>query len=154
MPGPLHEQLFAKATRYCSSRERAPHQVKEKLIKWGAENTKADQVIDQLLAENFLSEERFANAYCHDKFEFNKWGKIKIRYGIQKYRLPQEIVDRGLSNIPDERYQEMLMDQAVKKWESLKMEDDLFVRKQKTVNFLIRKGFETSVIYLVVDKLE
>ncbi|XOV92443.1 MAG: regulatory protein RecX [Bacteroidota bacterium] len=147
------EQAIAKVARYCSTRERAPHQVKEKLIKWGIHSTQADEIIDKLKADNFLNEQRFANAYCHDKFEFNKWGKIKIRYGIQKFFLPEEVVDEGLSNIADDRYQDVVAEQAQKKWSMLQNEEDLFIKKQKTANFLIRKGFESSVIYPVVDKL-
>ncbi len=154
MAGALLEQIIAKATRYCSSKERAPYQVKEKLIKWGAKTADTDEIIQKLTEENFINEERFARAYCHDKFEFNKWGKIKIRYNIQKFRLPEAIVEAGLSNINEERYYSVLVDEASKKWLSLKQESDSFVRRQKTANFLIRRGFESAVIYPVIDKLE
>ncbi len=153
MAGSLKEQAMAKVMRYCSMRERAPQQVREKLIKWGLIRSQAEEVISQLIQDNFLNEQRFANAYCHDKFEFNKWGKIKIRYGIQKFRLPDKVIDDGLSSIPDEKYQKMVRDQAIKKWKMLHMESDTFIRKQKTANFLIRRGFESSVIYPVLDNL-
>jgi len=153
MADSLKEQAMTKVMRYCSSRERAPQQVREKLVKWGLPLSQAEEIISQLKNENFLNEERFAKAYCHDKFEFNKWGKIKIRYGIQKFKLSDTIVDEGLSSIPEERYLETVNDQAQKKWQLLRTEPDSFIRRQKTANFLIRRGYESNVIYQVIDKL-
>lgn len=153
MTGLPKEQAIAKLARYCSTRERAPHQVQAKLLKWGLNRTQAEEIIIELKKDNFLNEQRFANAYCHDKFEFNKWGKIKIRYGIQKYFLPEAVIEKGLSNIPDDRYHTVVKEQAQKKWSVLTGESDLFIKKQKTANFLIRKGFESSVIYPIIDKL-
>lgn len=153
MAGSLKEQALAKVMRYCSMRERAPNQVREKLIKWGLPSSQAEEIISQLKTDNFLDEQRFANAYCHDKFEFNKWGKIKIRYGIQKFQLPDDVIDEGLSSISETKYLETIHDQAEKKWKLLRMETDSFIRKQKTANFLIRRGFESAVIYQVLDKL-
>lgn len=153
MAGSLKEQALAKVIRYCSSRERAPQQVREKLIKWGLSFPQAEEIISQLKNENFLDEQRFANAYCHDKFEFNKWGKIKIRYGIQKFQLPDDVIDEGLSNIPEEKYLDSVRDQAAKKWRLMNSESDEFIRRQKTANFLIRRGFESAIIYRVIDKL-
>ncbi len=153
MAGPLKKQALAKVMRYCSSRERAPQQVREKLIKWGLSFLQAEEIISQLKNDNFLDEQRFANAYCHDKFEFNKWGKIKIRYGIQKFQLPDDVIDEGLSNIPEEKYLESVRDQAAKKWRLMNSESDEFIRRQKTANFLIRRGFESAIIYRVIDKL-
>ena len=153
MAGSLKEQALAKVMRYCSSRERAPQQVKEKLLKWGLPHSQVEDIISQLKTDKFIDEQRFANAYCHDKFEFNKWGKIKIRYGIQKFDLPNDVIDEGLSSISEQRYLETVNDQAAKKWKLLSSETDSFIRRQKTANFLIRRGFESAVIYQVVDKL-
>ncbi|MEQ8881568.1 MAG: RecX family transcriptional regulator, partial [Cyclobacteriaceae bacterium] len=73
--------------------------------------------------------------------------------GIQKFQLPDDVIDEGLSNIPEEKYLDSVRDQAAKKWRLMNSESDEFIRRQKTANFLIRRGFESAIIYRVIDKL-
>ena len=36
------------------------------------------RIIEMLKKENFINEERYAIGFVKDKFNYNKWGKIKI----------------------------------------------------------------------------
>ncbi len=153
MTGSLEEQAMAKIARYCSTRERAPAEVEKKLFKWGLNDHQVEVIIARLTHENYLSEARFARAYCHDKFEFNNWGKIRIRFSIKKYQLSEESIDEGLSGISEERYHDTAAQLVAKKWESLNKEENNYIRKQKTIAFLVRRGFEPDLIYPLVDKL-
>lgn len=153
MQGGLAEQAMAKITRFCATRERAPLEVEKKLFKWGLNSQQVEEIMLRLTDENYLDEQRFARAYCHDKFQFNHWGKIKIRYGIKQYQLSDECIAQGLSHISEEEYLKTASELVNRKWKSLDKEDNPYVRKQKTINFIIRKGFEPDIIYPLIDKL-
>ena len=44
----------------------------------GASADAADSITDRLVDENFINEQRYTQAFVHDKFSLNRWGKNKI----------------------------------------------------------------------------
>ncbi|MEM9896735.1 MAG: RecX family transcriptional regulator [Bacteroidota bacterium] len=59
-----------RAGKFCAFRERSPHEVLEKLNSYGLKPEEADAVLNELIDLKYIDEQRFANAYCHDKFYF------------------------------------------------------------------------------------
>ena len=76
-----------RAGRFCAFRERSPNELFEKLQNWGLPEEDAAEVTAELSKEGFVDEQRFADAYCNDKFQFNSWGKQKIRAHIYSHKL-------------------------------------------------------------------
>lgn len=142
-----------RAGRFCAFRERSPNELFEKLKGWGLEEKEASRVVAVLSKEGFVDEQRFANAFCNDKFQFNSWGKQKIRAHIYVHKLPETVVNHALNRIGPEAYERKLSDLAVGKWNKLAKED-LSKRKQKTVAYLAQKGFEMDLIWNAINNLE
>lgn len=142
-----------RAGRFCAFRERSPNEVIEKIRSWGLTQGEAETIVDQLIELNYIDEQRFANAYCHDKFEFNSWGKQKIRSGIFPHRIAPRIIENALDRIDSDRYENRLRELAQKKWDKLDA-DDVMKRKQKTVNYLANKGFEPDLIWSAIAHME
>ena len=142
-----------KAARFCAFQERSPKEVSDKLRTWGLGDKDADEVLSDLLKEGFVDPQRFANAYCNDKFEFNSWGKQKIKASIYQHQLGADIVEQALDRIDKGKYFLRLQELTTKKWSSLESEE-LSKRKQKTLAFLVSKGFETDLIWKVLSDLE
>ena len=149
----LVKQAKAKAAKYCSLRERAPYQVMEKLLGWDLPEEVAHQILTELIRENYVNEERFSRAYCHDKFEFNKWGKQRIRQELNRLKISEDLIEDGLNSIDPDRYWGILQALAEKKYTSLRTENDLWKRKQKTTAYLLRKGFEMDLSIEIVNRL-
>jgi len=145
------KQAKSRAAKYCAGRERSPYQVLQKLFAWELDEDNAQQVLAELIAENFIDEERFARAFCHDKFEFNQWGKIRIRQELSQHRIAENMIQIGLNSIDPAKYEEVIFKLAVKKWSLLK--DDPWIKKQKTTAFLVRKGFEMDLAIEAVRKV-
>jgi len=146
------QRLRQSAMRFTAYRERAPKEVRDKLKEWGAGPQEIDNITRELIEGHFLDEQRFANAFCHDKFLINKWGRRKIRMEIAKYELPEHVVAQGLEHINPEKYKEVLLQLARAKWQKTK-EQDPFKKKQKTMNYLLQKGYEPELIHQAVDRL-
>ena len=72
------EDFFLKASYYCSLSEHCIQKVREKLVQWGTPKEFIDPIIDKLLEDDYINEERFARAFVKDKFRFNHWGRVKI----------------------------------------------------------------------------
>ncbi len=142
-----------RAGRFCALRERSPNEVMEKLKSWGVPLFEANEITNQLIDLNYIDEQRFANAFCHDKFEFNSWGKQKIKANIHGHKISQEVVERALERIDHEKYLHRLRELARKKWEKHSSEETI-KRKSKTVNYLASKGYEPNLIWNAISLLE
>lgn len=141
-----------KAGRFCALRERSPNELFEKLQTWGIAEEDAAQLVTELSKEGFVDEQRFANAYCNDKFEFNSWGKQKIKAYIYTHKLSEAVVQNALDRIDPEKYFNRLLDLAKNKWDKLAKEEE-FKRKQKTLAYLVSKGFEQDLIWSAINSI-
>ncbi len=135
------EQAKQKAGRFCALRERSPVEVFNKLTRWGLTDMEAESVLEALTEDGFIDEQRFANAYCHDRFEFDSWGKQKIRAHIHPHQISTACMEQALQQISDDKYMTKIESLATKKWNLIK-EEDTFKRKQKVLNYMLNKGFE------------
>ena len=66
------------AERACARREHSRASLRRKLIERGATHLDASAIVDHLVTEGFVDDERFARAYLHDQFHFSHWGVAKI----------------------------------------------------------------------------
>lgn len=137
------KQAWLKAAKYCAGGEKAPFQVKQKLLNWELTEEEAQSVLQQLTTEKFIDEERFARAYVNDKFRFNQWGKIRIKMELQQLHICKELIEESLEIIDPETYEQTMTQLATRKWNNLK--DEIWTRKQKVTASLVRKGFEMDL---------
>jgi regulatory protein len=139
------EQALLKLKHYCAYQERSHSEVKEKLYNLGVWKKDHDEIIATLIEENYLNEERFAIAFAGGKFRIKQWGRVKIKYELKQKQVSDYCIRKALNQIEEEVYQQVLDKLAKEKYASLKSEQYL-VRKKKTMDHLIRRGFETELV--------
>lgn len=144
------EQALQKLKHYCAYQERCHSEVKEKLYNLGAWKKDHDEIIATLIEENYLNEERFAVAFAGGKFRVKQWGRVKIKYELKQKQLSEYCIKKSLKQIDEEEYIKVLNKLAKDKYTSLKSEQYL-IRKKKTMDYLIAKGFEMDLIRRIVD---
>ncbi|NQZ75109.1 MAG: RecX family transcriptional regulator [Ekhidna sp.] len=145
-------EVKQRAGRFCALRERSPNELLEKIQSWGIAEEEASIVVAELSKEGYVDEQRFANAYCNDKFDFNSWGKVKIRAHINVHKLSSTAVQNALDRIEPEKYFQRLKGLAESKWLKLEREEP-FKRKQKTAAYLAGKGYEMDLIWEAIESL-
>ena len=146
------EVALSKATALCSGSEHCMSQIMEKLSLWNVSPQDAYDIMDYLVKEKYIDNKRFARAYCHDKFCYNHWGRIKIRQMLRHLRLGDEEIEEGMETIDEEDYLEALNDVLRAKDRTLK-DKDKYLRKAKLVRHLLSRGFETELAISAVDSL-
>jgi regulatory protein len=135
-------QMLQKSEAFCAYQERSSHEVLEKLKRLGAQEGEIIQVINSLIENKFLDDERFAKAYVVGKLRIKHWGVNKIKQGLQLKRIDREIIDQAIQNMyHEENYFGILQDVAMRKWQELYKEKDPWMRKQKLFRFLASRGF-------------
>ena len=146
------EQAIQRIRHYCAYQERAQQEVRDKLYELGMTKDEVEEIMSDLIAENFLNEERFAVQFAGGHFRIKGWGKVKIQHALQQKRVSSYNIKIGLKAIDGDAYHKTLEQLATKKWNSLKGERGLS-RMAKTYAFLHQRGFEPILYQPVVQKL-
>jgi regulatory protein len=144
------EQAIMKLRQYCAYQERSHSEVKQKLWELGVWKSEHDAIISSLIEDDYLNEERFAKAFVGGKFRMKDWGRKKIYYGLKEKGIGDYLIKKAMKEIDDEAYRKTLGELAEKKYASLKDEQYL-VRKKKTMDYLLQKGYEPELITTLVN---
>jgi regulatory protein len=146
------EQALQKLKHYCAYQERSHAEVREKLYSLGVWKKDHDTIIATLIEENYLNEERFAIAFAGGRFRMKQWGKVKIKYELKQKQVSDYSIKKALKQIDETDYQLTLKKLGEAKYASLKSEQYL-VRKKKTMDYLLQKGYEPALISTVINQL-
>ena len=157
-PGPKifsREQAKVNAESYCAYQERSQFEIRNKLYEWGLHQKDVEEIISELIEQNFLNEERFAIAYSLGKFRIKGWGKIKIRQGLKLKSIPDKLIMKSLKAIDDDDYVLMLKRILEKKSNTIS-ERDPFKLRYLLTRFAASKGYELDLIadLLIHNKLD
>lgn len=139
------EQALQKLRQYCSYQERSHYEVKQKLWELGIRKSDHDEIIASLIEGDYLNEERFAVQFAGGKFRMKEWGRKKIYYALKEKQVSDYCINNAIKSIDDDAYEKTLYHLAEKKYASLKGEQYL-VRRKKTTDYLLQKGFEPDLI--------
>lgn len=131
---------------YCAYQERCHSEVRNKLLELHFRGADLEEAIASLIADNFLNEERYAQSYSSGKFRIKQWGKRKIVQALKLKRVSDYCIRKGLQAIDDTEYYHILSLLADKKWEELRNEKTVWIRKQKVQRYLLQKGYEPELI--------
>ncbi|RMG77032.1 MAG: RecX family transcriptional regulator [Bacteroidetes bacterium] len=143
-------QAMEKARRYCVYQDRCQAEVRRKLADWGFTGDDADQIIVQLISEDFINEERFAKSFARGKFRIKHWGKIKIKYELQKREISDYCIQKGLEEIDADEYFQTLCKLIEKEKEYLAD----YELTQKLIRKLYNKGYEYELIRNAIEQIK
>ena len=154
MNGKIYDVKIVKERirHYCAVIDRCQYQALKKLKSYGVSDTLANEILIELIQNKYLDEERFARSFCSGKFKIKRWGRKKIAFELSKLKVPQSCVLLGMSEIDDADYEDVIRHLANKKMAMLKHKNT-FIRKKKVVDYLIRKGYESDLVWSFVHKL-
>lgn len=114
----------------CSRREICTGQARSMLQRYLAkigtpspeQQSLIESIIKRLIADAFIDDNRFLNAYLKDKITFALWGPKKITAQLLEWGFSQETVDKALAEHTEELY-ESLRKVIEKKSEQLEREN-------------------------------
>ncbi|MGN6166106.1 MAG: regulatory protein RecX [Flavisolibacter sp.] len=146
------EEALQKLRQYCAYQERSHYEVQQKLYDLGIRKAEHDEIISTLIEEDYLNEERFAMQFVGGKFRMKDWGRKKIYYALKEKKVSEYNIKKAMKQIDEDAYAEVLRELAEKKYELLKNEQWL-VRKKKTIDYLLQKGYEYELVTAAVNSI-
>ena len=139
-------RILEKARKYCAFQERCHQELREKLYSWLLPEKSVEQIISELISEGFVSEERFAKAFSRGKFRIKRWGKNKITNELKRRNISEYSIRKGLKEIDDKEYQEVLKNLVLKKSKEVK-DKNPYTRNSKIANYAASRGFEPELVW-------
>lgn len=143
-----------KLEALCAYQERCSYELNSKMISWGLYEDDRNALLADLITNNFLSEERFAEAFASGKVRIKKWGRIKIRVELKQKQISDYSIKKAFNQIDDSIYIDNLNHLAERKWNALSSETNEYTRKMKVYRYLSSKGYETDLIKECVESIE
>ena len=137
---------------YCVLQDRCQLDVLQKLKEWGLQQATKDHIIEILITDKFIDEERFSVSFCRGKFRIKNWGKRKIINELKRKQISIICINTGLKEIDENEYNLVLEKLFYKKDSSIK-DKNQFTRKTKIANFLIQRGFENNLVWDKIREL-
>lgn len=147
------KEAILKIEHFCAYQERCHEEVLAKLKSMKLDSDEIDVVMVHLITENYLNEERFARSFARGKHRIKHWGKIRITNELKQKRISPSLIKIGLQEITPDEYIETFTHLAEKHWESINETNELKKRK-KFCDYLLRKGFESNLVYYKMRALE
>ena len=143
------KDALRKAALFCAYQERTQQEVRERLKEWGLWGDDAEEVIAELIQQNYLNEERFAKSFAGGKFRVKGWGWRKIRQHLQQRGITGYNLDQAMNEIAPADYRTTLTELLDKKRRTLR-DDSPLVVKQKLVRYALSKGYESDLVWQVL----
>jgi len=142
--------ILSKAMELFSKREYCTDDIRSKLRSWGAGDTDSEKIISTLVRENFLNETRYASAFVSDKFNYNKWGKVKIAAHLRAKQISPGIITSALNLIENEIYLKTMKEIITSHRRHVKAKNQ-YDLKGKLLRFGLSKGFESNLLYDILN---
>lgn len=141
-----YDRALEKAMRYCSYKERCLQDMEKRFVAWNVKKQDWDKIIDYLIAENFLSEARYIEAYVRGKFFHKKWGKNKIVLGLMQKKISGSKVDEVIKQEIEEEVYLNTIKELISKKSNLIDESDSLKKRDKLYRFMLSKGYESELV--------
>jgi len=144
--------LLAKAQKFCDYQERYQQEVRDKLYSWDAKPDEVEQILCQLVEQDYINEERYARAFARGKFRIKHWGKNKIRRELKFRKISEYCIKQGLFEISDDEYLETLKN-VIDKRKGTKFcaPTATLQQKYKIAQYAISRGFESHLVWDVLN---
>ena len=154
----MNEALTVKEAQlkleyYCSYQERCHQEVMQKASDLGMKSNETDAIVVHLIQHNFLNEERFSRSFARGKHRIKLWGKNRIINELKQRHISAPNIKCALTEIVEEEYQDTFNKLAEKHWETI-TERNAQKKKKKFCDYLLRKGWESNLVYAKLKEFE
>ena len=146
-------EIEFKLKQYCSYQDRCHNEVEKKLKTFDVISEVKEQIISNLISENYLNETRFCKSFVRGKFKIKNWGKRKITLELKNRKVSNYNLKEGLKEINEIDYLDKLENLFNKKLASLD-HLSLINKKKKIFSFLLYRGWETNLIYEKLNQIK
>ena len=146
------DQVLDKMAKYCAYQERCVKDVRDKLKTFDIPEEEKTKILDYLLDNRFVNDERFAKSFIRGKVNQSGWGINKIRFHLIQKGIDKELIEEALGQTDEEAYRQRLVDILKTKSKTIKADSD-FEKKRKLAAYAMQKGFEGQLVWEILKEI-
>ena len=144
------QEALITLTALCASSEHCSQEMLDKMTRWQLPEEEQARVMEYLVKNNYIDEERFTHAFVMDKIRYNKWGRRKIEQALWQKRIPKDIQTKILDEIDENEYLNVLRPLLKSKRRSIQAKND-YELNMKLIKFALSRGFTFDLIRQCID---
>ena len=144
------DEIKRKLEQYCVYQDRCHKEVEQKMREFNLIPEARELILLSLMKDNFLNEERFAKSFARGKFRIKSWGKQRIVRELKFRDISAYNIKTALKEIDEDEYLKSIY-RITENRNNVISETNPYKRKRKLIDFLMRKGYESELIYKTVN---
>ena len=144
------QEAYLQLAALCAQAEHCQQEMHDKMKRWGLDETVRQRVVDRLVRERYVDDERYARAYVKDKIRYQKWGRRKVQQGLWQKHIAEDIQQQVLGEVDNEEYLTVLNPLLKQKRKNIKAQSD-YELNQKLLRFALGRGFTFDIIRRCLD---
>jgi len=144
------QEAYLTLAALCAQAEHCQWEMMEKMRRWEVDDAAQARVMERLVKERYVDDERYARAFVKDKVRYNKWGRRKVEQALWQKHIADDIRSRVLDEVDDEEYLSVLRPLLMQKRKSTKAQSD-YELNQKLMRFALGRGFTYDIIRQCID---
>lgn len=145
--------LMDTSVKYIDRRLRSIKELRDYLKNKEEDTTITEEVINKLIDNKYLDDDRFTKAFIKDKLNFTNWGDYKIKNELKRLGVNDEIIYNNMTSIDDNIYYERMnkiIDKDIstnKKYNGIKL-------KNKIYNHLLTLGYSKEKVISIINNYD
>ena len=115
---------YLQLAQLCARSEHCQYDMLEKMRRWEMSDEAQARVMQRLISERYVDDERYARAFVKDKIRYNKWGRRKVEQALWQKHIDKNIQQQVLNDVDDQEYLDVLRPLLKQKLKSTKAARD------------------------------
>ena len=144
------QEAYLQLAALCAQAEHCQQEMRDKMRRWELDESVQNRIIDRLIKERYVDDERYARAFVKDKIRYNKWGRRKVQQALWQKRIDADIQQRVLDEIDEKEFLDVLRPLLKQKRKSIRAAND-YELNQKLARFALSRGFTFDLIRQCMD---
>lgn len=145
-------RCLSRLQKLCSKAEYCRADVYRKALKdLEGDEEAAGRVVEQLLADKYVDDARYASAYAREKASLQGWGPVKIRFQLRAKGVSDANIRAALEEVEPEKARAKLQKLLEAKAKTLAGDPQF---RLKLIKYALSRGYDYNVVEDIINRLK
>lgn len=146
------QQALQSLMRLCSRAEKSTGDARRLMRTWGVPEAEQQEVVDKLVAQRFIDNRRYAEAYAREKSSLAGWGARKIAMQLRQKGVERDVITQTLAMLDADAQNDKLVEKLQRKQRTTKAANDYELRG-KLLRYALGLGYDYEQAMGALDKI-
>lgn len=144
-----YQDIYNKVIKYIGIRLRSKKEITDYLKKMDLSIEVVDDILNKLITNKYIDDERFSQAYIKDKYNFSNNGPYKIINELVKLGIDKDIAYTYTFDIITN--EEEKINKLINKYVKSDKKHDWYYLRNKIYNNLINLGYSKEIVISILN---